>query len=90
MVQLMKSSNNLLLFITYHKISFPTEIISFRQAIVDLLSTLSPLYMFNYSFSRCLKWTFTEALLKKSIFGDEILSYFMKTLFETQLNYKSW
>ena len=90
MVQLMRSSNNLLLFITYHKISFPTKIIGFRQAIVDLLSTLSPLYMFNYSFSRCLKWTFTEALLKKSIFGDEILSYFMKTLFETQLNYKSW
>ena len=37
-----------------------------------------------------LKVTFTEASLKKSIFGDEILSYFMKTLFETQLNYKSW
>ena len=85
----MRSSNNLLLFITYHKISFPTKIIGFRHAIVDLLSTLSPLYMFTYSFSRCLKWTFTEALLKKSIFGDEILSYFMKTLFETQLNYKS-
>ena len=28
--------------------------------------------------------------LKKSIFDNEILSYFMKTLFETQLNYKSW
>ena len=65
MVQLMRSSNNLLLFITYHKISFPTKIIGFRQAIVDLLSTLSPLYMFNYSFSRCLKWTFTEAFIKK-------------------------
>ena len=90
MVQLMKSSNNLLLFITYHKISFPTKIIGFRQAIVDLLSTLSPLYMFNYSFSRCLKWTFTEAFIKKkSIFGNEILNYSMKTLFETQLNYKS-
>ena len=90
MVQLMRSSNNLLLFVTYHKISFPTKIIGFRHAIVDLLSTLSPLYMFNYSFSRCSKWTFTEAYIKKSIFGDEILSYFMKTLFETQLKYKSW
>ena len=61
----MRSSNNLLLFFTYHKISFPTKIIGFRQAIVDLLSTLSPLYMFTYSFSRCLKWNFTEAFIKK-------------------------
>ena len=69
MVQLMRSSNNLLLFITYHKISFPTKIIGSRQAIVDLLSTLSPLYMFNYSFSRCLKWTFTEAFIKKKAYS---------------------
>ena len=66
-------------------------IIGFRQTIVDLLWTLLPLYMFNYSFSRCLKWTLTEAYIKKkkSMYGNEILSYFMKTLFESQLNYNS-
>ena len=28
-------------------------------------------------------------LKKKSVYGNEILSYFMKTLFESQLNYNS-
>ena len=83
MVQPMRSWYNLLLFITYYKISFPTEIIGCRRAIVDLLSTLSLLHWFNYSFSRWLKWTLTEAYIKKNTFGNEILSYFMKTLFET-------
>ena len=83
MVQPMRSWYNLLLFITYYKISFPTEIIGCRRAIVALLSTLSLLPWFNYSFSRWLKWTLTEAYIKKNTFGNEILSYFMKTLFET-------